>query len=57
MLFWTVVVFITYSLVYFVVSQLKIRKLQKENYELSLHVPEKAASLQKMPKKYRSLAN
>ena len=35
MLFWTVVLFITYSLIYFVVSQKKIRRLQNSNLRLS----------------------
>ena len=41
MLFWTVVTFITYSLIYFVVSQRKIRRLQNSNLELNMSLKEK----------------
>ena len=41
MLFWTVVTFITYSLIYFVVSQRKIRRLQNSNLKLGLRLQEK----------------
>ena len=34
MLFWTVVLFISYSMIYFVVSQRKIRRLQNSNLKL-----------------------
>ena len=42
MLFWTVVLFITYSLIYFVVSQRKIRKLQNSNVQLNMSLKQKA---------------
>ena len=42
MLFWTVVLFITYSLIYFVVSQRKIRKLQNSNLQLNMSLEEGA---------------
>lgn len=35
MLFWTVVIFVTYSLIYFVLSQKKIRRLQNSKVRLS----------------------
>jgi hypothetical protein len=41
MLFWTVVAFVTYSLIYFVVSQRKIRRLQNSNLQLSMNLKEK----------------
>ena len=41
MLFWTVVAFISYSLIYFVVSQKKIRRLQNSNLKLSMSLKEK----------------
>lgn len=41
MLFWTVVTFITYSLIYFVVSQRKIRSLKNSNLKLSMSLKEK----------------
>lgn len=42
MLFWTVVAFVTYSLIYFVVSQRKIRRLQNSNLKLSMNLKEKS---------------
>ena len=42
MLFWTVVLFITYSLIYFVVSQKKIRRLQNSNVQLNMSLKQKA---------------
>jgi hypothetical protein len=41
MLFWTVVTFIAYSLIYFVISQRKIRRLQNSNLKLSMSLKEK----------------
>jgi hypothetical protein len=41
MLFWTVVTFIAYSLIYFVVSQRKIRRLQNSNLKLGMSLKEK----------------
>ena len=41
MLFWTVVTFITYSLVYFVISQRKIKRLQNANLKLNMNRSEK----------------
>ena len=41
MLFWTVVTFITYSMIYFVVSQRKIKRLQNSNLKLSMSLKEK----------------
>ena len=35
MLFWTVVLFISYSLVYFIVSQKKMKRLRNNNVSLS----------------------
>ena len=37
MLFWTVVSFIAYSLTYFIVSQIKIRKMRGHIVELRRH--------------------
>lgn len=42
MLFWTVVLFISYSLIYFVVSRRKIRRLQNSNVQLNMSLKEKA---------------
>jgi hypothetical protein len=42
MLFWTVVLFVTYSLIYFVISQKKIRRLQNSNVKLSMSLNEKS---------------
>jgi hypothetical protein len=41
MLFWTVVTFITYSMIYFVVSQRKIKRLQNSNLKLNMTLQEK----------------
>ena len=41
MLFWTVVTFITYSLVYFIISQKKIKRLQNANLKLNMSLSEK----------------
>lgn len=46
MLFWTVVTFITYSLIYFVVSQRKIKRLQNSNLKLSMSLKEKSHVMQ-----------
>lgn len=40
MLFWTVVAFVTYSLIYFVVSQRKIKRLHNSNLKLSMSLKE-----------------
>ena len=45
MLFWTVVLFVTYSLIYFVISQKKIRRLQNSNVKLSMSLKEKSHHL------------
>jgi hypothetical protein len=50
MLFWTVVFFVTYSLVYFVVSQRKMQQLRKVNAELRLSLQQKGTFLQKANK-------
>jgi hypothetical protein len=46
MLFWTVVTFISYSLIYFVISQRKIRRLQNSNLELYMSLKEKKQVMQ-----------
>jgi hypothetical protein len=46
MLFWTVVTFITYSLIYFVVSQRKIKRLQNSNLKLGMSLKEKSHVMQ-----------
>jgi hypothetical protein len=61
MLFWTVVTFITYSLIYFVLSRRKIRRLQNSNLKLNMslkeqnHVMQNSMSLKGQYKK--ELAN
>lgn len=45
MLFWTVALFITYSMIYFVVSQKKIRRLQNSNVKLNMSLKEKSHQL------------
>lgn len=46
MLFWTVVTFISYSLIYFVISQRKIRRLQNSNLELNMSLRENKRVMQ-----------
>ena len=46
MLFWTVVTFITYSMIYFVVSQRKIKRLQNSNLKLNMSLKEKSHVMQ-----------
>jgi len=46
MLFWTVVTFISYSLIYFVTSQRKIRRLQNSNIELNMSLRENKRVMQ-----------
>lgn len=41
MLFWTVLAFVIYSLIYFIVSQRKIRRLQSSNVKLNMTLNEK----------------
>jgi hypothetical protein len=50
MLFWTVVLFIAYSVIYFVISQRKIRSLTKSNVELNMSLEQKTMLLQKAKK-------
>ena len=47
MLFWTVVFFIAYSIVYFVSSQLKIKRLRNNIGALNSSLQEKTRLLQK----------
>ena len=46
MLFWTIVTFISYSLIYFVISQRKIRRLQNSNLELNMSLRENKRVMQ-----------
>lgn len=50
MLFWTVVLFIAYSIIYFLISQRKIRSLRKSNVELSMSLQHKTILLHKAKK-------
>jgi hypothetical protein len=47
MLFWTVVSFITYSLIYFIVSQRKIKQLRHSNSILRESLNEKTLLIKK----------
>lgn len=44
MLFWTIVSFAAYSIVYFIVSQLKMRKMKKDIHILKRRLNMKTAS-------------
>jgi hypothetical protein len=52
MLFWPVVFFIAYSIVYFIFSQRKMRRLQKEIAASNVNLREKNRLLQKKAKPY-----
>lgn len=56
MLFSTVVLFIAYSIVYFVVSQRKMRKLRNNIVTLNANLQEKNAYLQKIRSQKASMA-
>lgn len=56
MLFSTVVIFVAYSIVYFIVSQRKMRKLRNNIVTLNSNLQEKTALLQKARAQKASMA-
>jgi hypothetical protein len=52
MLFWTVVFFVTYSLIYFIASQRKARRLKNTICTLRDNLDEKNRKLQRSAKSY-----
>ena len=50
MLFWTVVLFIAYSLVYFIFSQIKMKRLQNDIVALKVNLYEKNHQVQRKAK-------
>jgi hypothetical protein len=50
MLFWTVVLFIAYSLVYFIFSQVKMKRLQNDIVALRVNLHEKHRQVTKKEK-------